>query len=79
MERAERTRRQRLGSALERLDAAERRTLADLRYAGYAFTTVEAARRYWSQLRAADRVLGEVSGAVLGAAVQRTSKREWVE
>jgi len=45
MNAKDRTKAQRLESIIAAHDASERRTLADLRCAGFHFTTIDAARR----------------------------------
>ena len=73
MRRDLRAKRQRLTAALERLDAAERRTLADLATAGYSFTTIESARRHQAQLKAIDRFDTDQDADALAAAFDTTN------
>lgn len=75
MRRDERAKRQKLDAALERLDAAEARTLADLTAAGYKFATVAAARRYKAQLAAVDRFGRDYDADALAAAFQTPTRR----
>lgn len=44
-----------LHRAVESLDATERRLLADLRLAGYRFTSMDQARRHLKKLRTIDQ------------------------
>lgn len=67
-----RTRAQRLTSIIDRHRAYEQRTMADLRTAGFKFTSVEQAKRW---LKAAETVNRMSPDDVIAMVARQTTKR----
>lgn len=79
MKQAQRWREAKLESTIARVEAAEKRALADLQAAGYHFHNIQGAKQHLARLRKLRRLGGAITDDVLAVAlatVEKNQKRE---